>query len=71
MDKAWSYVLYLSEEGEKFDADSCQYIFGITKEQEFKFDRINRKKKKYEVRISVLDRLSNESRLSEPIKVKL
>ncbi|WP_297094346.1 family 10 glycosylhydrolase [uncultured Draconibacterium sp.] len=71
MDKAWSYVLYMNEEGEKFDPDNCKYIYSITKDQEIKFDRINRKKKKYEVRISVLDRLSNESRLSVPVKVKL
>nr|WP_321353512.1 family 10 glycosylhydrolase [uncultured Draconibacterium sp.] len=71
MDKAWSYVLYLNEEGEKFDTDSCKFIYSITKHQEIKLDRINRKKKKYEVRISVLDRLSNESSLSAPVKVKL
>nr|WP_319510846.1 family 10 glycosylhydrolase [uncultured Draconibacterium sp.] len=71
MDKAWSYVLYLNEEGEKFDPDNCKYIYSITKDKEIKFNRINRKKKKYELRISVLDRLSNESRLSDPIKVKL
>lgn len=71
MDKAWSYVVYLNEEGEKFDPNTGKYIFTVTKNQQIKIDRINRKKKKYEVRVSVLDRLSNESPVSAPIKIKL
>lgn len=71
MDKAWNYVLYLNQKGEEFDPNSAKYIYTITKDQELKFERINRKKKKYELRISVLDRLSNESQLSEPITIKL
>ncbi|QIA06764.1 glycoside hydrolase family 10 protein [Draconibacterium halophilum] len=71
MDKAWSYVLYLNEVGEKFDQNNAKYVYTITKDPQFKFNRINRKKKKYELRISVLDRLSNESRLSVPIKIRL
>lgn len=71
MDKAWSYVIYLIEEGEKFEPNTGKYIFAITKDQEIKLDRINGEKKKYELRISVLDRLNNESPVSAPIKIKL
>lgn len=71
MDKAWIYMLYLNEVGEKFDPNNSKFIYTLTKGQEIKFNRINRKKKKYELRISVLDRLSNESQLSVPIKIKL
>ncbi|WP_297089013.1 family 10 glycosylhydrolase [uncultured Draconibacterium sp.] len=70
MDKAWQYILYLTEAGEDFDKNSSENIYEITKEQSIKFDRINRKKKKYELRISVLDRLNNESALSAPIEIK-
>ena len=37
----------------------------------FRFERINQKRKKYEVRISVLDRLNNESWLSAPEIIRL
>jgi len=69
--KAWQYVVYLNEEGESFDSSSSRYIYRIQKDQQIKFDRINRKRKRYEVRISVLDRMNNESRLSNPVSIKL
>ncbi|HYQ55888.1 MAG TPA: family 10 glycosylhydrolase [Draconibacterium sp.] len=71
LDKPWSYVLYLNKVGEKFDPNNNKFIYTITKERNFKFDKINRKKKDYELRISVLDRLNNESQLSVPIDIKL
>lgn len=71
MDKPWQFVVYRNEPGKNFDKEDSKYIFRITKEREIKFDRINKKKKKYEVRISVLDRLNNESKLSVPVIVKM
>jgi len=71
MDKPWQYVIYLNEEGQTFDAEKSEFIYKIVKSTDFKFQRINRKKKKYEVRISVLDRLNNESTLSLPVHLKL
>ena len=73
MDKPWRYVLYLNEQGTEFDALNPQFIFKIVPagDDKFKFSRINRNKKKYEVRISVLDRLNNESKISDPVILKL
>lgn len=69
--RAWQFVVYLNEVGETFDPTSGRFMYTIQKDQKIKFDRINRKRKRYEVRISVLDRMNNESRISEPVIVKL
>lgn len=71
MDKADKYVVYVTEKGTLPSKTSNADIYTITKDKEIRFDRINKKKKKYEVRISVLDRLNNESVLSLPITIKL
>ena len=55
----------------KFDAENPLNIWGIVKESEIKFEKINKRKKKYEIRISVLDQLNNESKLSDPVILKL
>ncbi len=71
MDKAWQFVVYLNKKGEAFDASNTEFVYTVQKGEEIKLERINRKRKKYEVRVSVLDRLSNESKLSSPVEVKL
>ncbi len=71
MDKPYQFVVYLNEVGESFNPETSAQIFTITRDQKLKFDRINNKKKKYEVRISVLDRLNNESKISNPVEIKL
>uniref|UniRef100_UPI003217EFB5 glycoside hydrolase family 10 protein n=1 Tax=uncultured Draconibacterium sp. TaxID=1573823 RepID=UPI003217EFB5 len=71
LDKPWQYVIYFSKEGQDFDPEKSEFIYEITKHKQIKFVRKNKKKKKYEVRISVLDRLSNESTVSQPIQIKL
>lgn len=71
LDKPWQFVIYLNEKGQTFDPNSGRDIFVIQKGNKIKFDRINRKKKKYEVRVSVLDRMNNESVISTPIQIKL
>jgi uncharacterized lipoprotein YddW (UPF0748 family) len=71
MDKADKFVVYLSEKGSLPSNSHNTNIYTITKGKEVKFERINKKKKQYEVRISVLDRLNNESVLSLPLPVKL
>ncbi len=67
----WQFVVYLNEEDVDFDPNSGKDIFVIQKENEIKFDLINRKKKKYQVRVSVLNRMNNESLISIPVKMKL
>ncbi len=71
MDKPNQFVIYLNSQGAHFDAENSEFIYKLTNNKEFKFPKINKKKKKYEVRVSVLDRLSNESELSSPLIIKL
>lgn len=70
-DKPALFVLYFTEAGKPFDPDDPKNIKEIVTEQNYKFERINKKRKKYEVRVSVLDRLRNESTISEPVVLKL
>lgn len=71
MDKPNRFVIYSNEKDTTGDVDNPKSIYRIQRETEFKFPRINKKKKKYEVRVSVLDRLNNESELSNPVILKL
>ncbi|WP_340111637.1 glycoside hydrolase family 10 protein [Maribellus mangrovi] len=71
LDKAWQYVVYLNQVGESFDPEDGTFIYAIQKDQEIKLERLNKKRKKYEVRVSVLDRLNNESKISVPVVLKL
>jgi uncharacterized lipoprotein YddW (UPF0748 family) len=70
MDKTATFIVYKNKVGERFDPSDTRFIERITKET-----RIDLKKKdnkeEFEYRISALDRLHNESKLSKPVKVKL
>jgi len=71
MDKPNLFVIYGNEVGTEFNAENPNCFWGIVKEEKLKFAPVNDKKKKYEVRISVLDRLNNESEVSKAVKLKL
>jgi uncharacterized lipoprotein YddW (UPF0748 family) len=73
LDLPQKYIIYVNQNGDNFNQDDPRFIFTILNknEIEYKFKKINRKRKKYHVRISVVDRLNNESRPSEPVTVKL
>jgi uncharacterized lipoprotein YddW (UPF0748 family) len=72
MDKATNYIVYLNPVGQKFDASDPNNIFTITRENLIVFKPNTRKfRRKYEVRISALDRLHNESDISEPKVIKI
>lgn len=71
MDKPWQYVVYGYEKDAAFDSDNPKFIWGLTKDQKIVLQPTNSKKKKYEIRVSVLDRLNNESTVSKPVTVKL
>jgi len=71
MDRPNQFVIYGNEVGKPFDSSDYNCFWGIVKGDKLKFAKFNTKKKKYEVRISVLDRLNNESELSKPVKIKL
>ena len=71
MDKPNLFVIYGNEAGTEFSTENPNCFWGIVKVDELKFAPVNEKKKKYEIRISVLDRLNNESAPSKPVKLKL
>lgn len=68
MDKSARYVIYLNEKGKVPDLNR---IFKITSGEKFRFESINQKKKKYEVRVTSVDRLNNESLPAGPVVIKL
>ncbi len=67
------YIIYLYKKGHPLNPDNPENIFVIVgkDENKFKFERINLKREKYNVKISVLNRLNNESMLSKPVTIKL
>jgi hypothetical protein len=71
MDKPNLFVIYGNEVGTEFNKDDANCFWGVVKVDQLKFAPINEKKKKYEIRISVLDRLNNESEVSKAVKLKL
>ncbi|SHF09707.1 Uncharacterized lipoprotein YddW, UPF0748 family [Mariniphaga anaerophila] len=73
LDQPKRFVIYLNEEGTKLNPENPKFIHVILNdgEDKFKFEKINKKRRKYEVRVSVLDRLNNESWLSAPVTIKL
>ncbi len=71
MDKPNLYVIYGNEAGTEFNTENPACFWGIVKSTDLKFAPFNDKKKKYEIRVSVLDRLNNESLPSKPVKLKL
>jgi hypothetical protein len=69
MDKPVSFVVYLNPVGTTFDVQNPENIFTITKHKSIAFKPNSRKlQKKYEIRVSAVDRLHNES---EPTKMKV
>ena len=71
MDKPNLFVICGNEAGTDFNRENPNCFWGVVKVEELKFAPINDKKKKYEVRISVLDRLNNESEPSKAVKMRL
>jgi uncharacterized lipoprotein YddW (UPF0748 family) len=72
MDKTAAYVVYLNLVGAKFDAKNPESIFTITKHKSIVFKPNSSKlQRKYEIRISAVDRLHNESEISKAKVIKL
>lgn len=71
MDKPNLFVIYGNEVSTEFNKEDANCFWGVVKVDKLKFAPINEKKKKYEIRISVLDRLNNESEVSKAVKLKL
>ncbi len=71
LDKPNLFVVYINNKGEEFNPEDSEALLTIVKSQKIKLAKINIKKRKYEIRVSVLDRLNNESAISEPVEIKL
>ncbi len=72
MDKTIGYLVYLNEVGNLFDSKNPENIFTITHDKSIIFKPNSRKlRRKYEIRISALDRLHNESEISKVKVIKL
>lgn len=73
LEKPRAFVIYLYKKGEPMDPGNPENIHIIAGKDEnrLKFERINRKREKYEVRVSVVNRLNKESWLSPPVRIKL
>lgn len=72
MDKTVGYVVYMNPVGQTFDAKIAENIFAITSNKSIVFKPNKRKlRRKYEIRISALDRLHNESEISTLKVIKL
>lgn len=72
LNKPVSFVVYMNPAGQKFDANNPENIFAITSGKVIHFKPNSRKlRRKYEFRISALDRLHNESELTKLKVIKL
>jgi hypothetical protein len=72
MDKTVGYLVYMNSVGQHFDAQRPENIFTITCDKSIVFKPNSRKlRRKYEIRISALDRLHNESEISKVKVIKL
>ena len=71
MEKPDAFIVYLNKSGVIFNPNDPKFILSVQKESECVFKGSNRKKSTYEIRVSVLDRLKNESEISEPVMIKM
>ncbi len=71
MDKTNRFLIYINEQGKTLNTEDPGSFTLHVGGDKHKFERINKKRKKYEVRVSTLDRLNNESEISKAVLVKL
>lgn len=72
MDRPVAFVVYLNQVGTKFESSDPENIFTITRSNVIRFKANSRKlQKKYEIRVSALDRLHNESNVTKAKQIKL
>lgn len=72
LDMATAFLVYLNPEGKKFDPANPENIFTITSDKSIRFKPNSRKlRRKFEIRVSALDRLHNESPTTKFKVIKL
>ncbi|WP_423130373.1 glycoside hydrolase family 10 protein [Gaoshiqia sp. Z1-71] len=70
MDKAARFIVYKNRAGERFNPNDPRFILLITSATKLKLDKNDRRKERFEFRVSALDRLNNESPQTKPVTVK-
>ena len=71
--KPRAFVIYMYPKNQLLNpanAGNIHVVLGKD-EEKYKFERLNPKRKKFEVRVSVLNRLNMESWLSKPVTIRL
>ncbi len=71
LNRAVRYVIYKTPKGQKFDQNNSEFIDKITSSKKVKLERGKGKKRAYEIRVTALDRLHNESEPTKPVIIKL
>ncbi|MGV8136160.1 MAG: glycoside hydrolase family 10 protein [Mangrovibacterium sp.] len=70
MDRPVRFIVYKNKEGEIFDPNDPRSILLVTQAHKIKLKKSSGKEEKYLFRVSALDRLNNESKISKPVKMK-
>lgn len=67
LEASTKFVIYISEKGEGPDFDK---IYNLTTADNYRFEPVNQKRKKYQVWVTAIDRLGNESQPAGPVQIK-
>ena len=72
-EKPRAFVIYLYRRGTQLDPENPRNIHVVlgSGNHNYQFERINARRERYEVRVSVINRLNQESWLSAPVKIRL
>ncbi len=70
MDRAVRFIVYKTREGETFNPDDPRSVLLVTSSRRIKLEKSAGKEENYQFRVSAIDRLNNESKISKPLKMK-
>ena len=70
MDRAYRFVVYRTEAGEPFLQNDPRSILVITRANKIRIEKGKGKKKRYQLRVSALDRMNNESEVTRVVNMK-
>ena len=70
LDRPVRFIVYKNKEGETFDPNDPRSILLITQAKKIKLKKGDGEAERYLFRVSALDRLNNESKISKPVKMK-
>jgi len=70
MDKAARFIVYKIRPGDAFNPDDPRSILIITRATTLRIEKGEGKKERYQLRVSALDRLNNESEITRPVRMR-